>query len=282
MIGIGIGIPFGRRGGIDADAAAFIAAAGITDPTQQAAINTLVKNLKGQGNLNNSFDFWSGILYAHPHIGGSASSNKFNLKNPLDTDAAFRLGFNGGWTFSATGSTPNGTNAYADTFFNPSAQGLSLTNSSLYIYQRQAPIIGTTRTQMGARDTASTDTACLIWGNAGSAERSTLAGAISSNYAPPVAEASAGILGSKMATLNGDRNLQLYANGNSRGSAAAQTTSQPNFNIYLAAMNVNGTAAEFFNREIAFDAVLGGVSAANALLWHQIIQQFQTDLGRAV
>jgi hypothetical protein len=282
MISIGIGIPFGRRGGIDANAAAFIAAAGITDPTQQAAINSLVKNLKGQGNLNASVNFWNDISYAHPHVGGSASSNKFNLKNPLDTDAAFRLGFNGGWTFSAMGSTPNGTNAYADTFFNPSAQGLSLTNASLYIYQRQAPIIGTTRTQMGARDAGLSNTTSLIWGNAGTAERSTIAGGIPGDYAPVVGQPSAGILGSKMASLNGSRALQFYANGIAVGSGVNQTTNNINLNIYLGAMNANGTANEFFNREIAFDAILGGVSAANALLWHNIIQQFQTDLGRAV
>jgi hypothetical protein len=44
-----------------------------------------------------------------------ASQFKFNLVNPVDSDAAFRLVFNGGWTHSSTGALPNGTNGYADT-----------------------------------------------------------------------------------------------------------------------------------------------------------------------
>ena len=39
-------------GGVDPDAQAFITAASITDPTQQAAINTLVVDLKG-------YNIWS-------------------------------------------------------------------------------------------------------------------------------------------------------------------------------------------------------------------------------
>jgi hypothetical protein len=44
-----------------------------------------------------------------------ASQFKYNLVNPVDSDAAFRLVFNGGWTHSSTGATPNGTNGYANT-----------------------------------------------------------------------------------------------------------------------------------------------------------------------
>ena len=61
----------------------------------------------------------------YPFVGGTASTHKYNLKDPQDTDAAFRLVFSGGWTHSSTGAQPNGTNAYADTKFN-------LTNFSAY------------------------------------------------------------------------------------------------------------------------------------------------------
>jgi hypothetical protein len=100
---------------VDPDAQAFITAAAITDPTQQSAVNQLVVDLKG-------YSIWTKMKALYPFVGGTASTHKFNLKNPLDTDAAFRLVFNGGWTHSATGALPNGTNAYADTFFIPSAQ----------------------------------------------------------------------------------------------------------------------------------------------------------------
>jgi hypothetical protein len=94
---------------VDPDAQAFITAAAITDPTQQTAINTLVVDLKG-------YSIWSKMKALYPFVGGTAASHKFNLKDPRDLDAAFRLVFNGGWTHSANGAAPNGTNAWANTF----------------------------------------------------------------------------------------------------------------------------------------------------------------------
>jgi hypothetical protein len=47
----------------------------------------------------------------------NGSSQKFNLKNPLDQNAAYRLSFGGSWTFSDLGAFTNGGNTYADTSF---------------------------------------------------------------------------------------------------------------------------------------------------------------------
>ena len=110
---------------VDADAQAFITAAAITDPTQQSAINTLVVDLKGYG-------LWTKLGAIYPFVGGTASTHKFNLKNPLDTDAAFRLTFTGGWTHSSTGAKPNGVNAFADTYYN--AFSLMGTNQQIGYY----------------------------------------------------------------------------------------------------------------------------------------------------
>jgi len=64
-----------------------------------------------------------------------AAQFKYNLVNPVDSDAAFRLVFNGGWTHSSNGATPNGTNGYADTKFNPSLNG-QLNSAHLSYYSR--------------------------------------------------------------------------------------------------------------------------------------------------
>ena len=72
----------------DPDAQAFITAAAITDPTQQAAINTLVVDLKG-------YSIWTKMKALYPFVGGTASAHKFNLKDPRDLDSAFRLVFSG-------------------------------------------------------------------------------------------------------------------------------------------------------------------------------------------
>jgi len=60
---------------------------------------------------------------------------KWNLKNPLDTDAAFRLAFFGSGILSATGWKGNGTNAYLETFLNQSTQ-ITLNSESVGYYLR--------------------------------------------------------------------------------------------------------------------------------------------------
>ena len=97
----------------DPDAQAFITAVGLTDNTQKSAINQLVLDFKTAGT-------WGLMLGIYPFIGGSAVTHKWNLRDPRDTDASYRLTFSGGWTHSSTGAFSNGTNAYANTFINPS------------------------------------------------------------------------------------------------------------------------------------------------------------------
>jgi hypothetical protein len=64
---------------IDPDAVAFITAAGLTDPTQIAAIFALVASLKGQG-------LWNLIDAIYPLIGGTATLREqlcYHISNPL-------------------------------------------------------------------------------------------------------------------------------------------------------------------------------------------------------
>ena len=139
---------------IDPDAQAFITAAAITDPTQQAAINTLVVDLKG-------YNIWSKMKAVYPFVGGTATQHKWNLKDPRDLDAAFRLVFNGGWTHSSTGALPNGTNAYADTFFNQTTNFTSTSNASIGVYLRTNNT--STGADMGAGDSGNARQGMLIY-----------------------------------------------------------------------------------------------------------------------
>jgi len=102
-------------GSVDPDAQAFITAATITDPTQQSAINTLVVSLKAN-------NLWAKMRAIYPFVGGTATTHKYNLKDPRDLNAAFRLVFNGGWTHSSNGVQGNGINNWMNTFFNPLTQ----------------------------------------------------------------------------------------------------------------------------------------------------------------
>ena len=119
---------------VDADAQAFITTAAITDSTQQYAINQLVLGLKADG-------IWTKMQALYPFVGSSATSHKWNLKDPRDLDAAYRLQFNGGITHSNNGALPNGTNGYARTFLNPS---IALSSTSIHFsnYYRTEYLLG--------------------------------------------------------------------------------------------------------------------------------------------
>jgi len=82
----------------DVDAQAFITASGLTDITQKNAINQLVLDLK-------SYGLWTKLQAIYPFIGGTSFTHKWNLKDPRDLNAAFRLTFNGSITHNSNGVT---------------------------------------------------------------------------------------------------------------------------------------------------------------------------------
>ena len=107
---------------VDPDAQAFITAAGITNPTQQTAINTLVVSLKANG-------LWTKMSAIYPFVGGTATSHKWNLKDTTQ----YQITWIGGVTHNANGITGNGSNAYGDTFLNNNVLGQNSNHLSVYV-----------------------------------------------------------------------------------------------------------------------------------------------------
>lgn len=105
----------------DEDIQAFINATGITDPTQIAAITTLVTDLK-------AYNLWNKMSAIYPFVGGTATTHKYNLKDPRDTDAAFRILWNGAILHNSTGIEFQG--GYGDTRFAPFSALTNPTQSS--------------------------------------------------------------------------------------------------------------------------------------------------------
>jgi len=116
------------------DAQAFINAASITNTTQKTAIDTLVNGLKADS-------IWTKMKAIYPFVGGTASTHKFNLKDPRDLIAAYRLTFSGGWTHNSNGITGNGTNSFAESYYFP------ITINTIGAYNRTA---ATNQTLLGA------------------------------------------------------------------------------------------------------------------------------------
>ena len=114
----------------DADAQAFITATGISG-TNATATNKLVIDLKAA-------NIWAKMKCIYPFVGTTSASQKYNLKDARDLDAAYRLTFFGGGTFSANGYQLNGTNSYANTFLAPNVMALNSIHGSVYLQQDNA------------------------------------------------------------------------------------------------------------------------------------------------
>lgn len=96
----------------DVDGQAFITAVGTLDSTEEDAICALVQTLKSDGLYTKCFAIY-------PFAGTIEDEQKWQLKDPRDLDAAFRLNFvDANWTFSITGAQMVGSLTIADTFFN--------------------------------------------------------------------------------------------------------------------------------------------------------------------
>jgi len=255
-----------RNGGTDADAQAFITASGISG-TEATAINTLVVNLK-------SANIWTKFKAIYPMVGSTATSQKFNLKNPADTNAAFRLSFVGGWTHGSTGATPNGINAYADTNLIPSSILTQNSNHISYYSRTNSNTVGIevgTSTGGGA-----TPVSILQLRTSGI---SYLAINSTNTYTTYTDSDSLGFyLGSRTAASV----LKLFKNATSVATGTTPSSGLPNNQFSLAAYRYNTGVLYYSNRECAFASIGDGLTDAEALAFYNAVNAFQVTLGRNV
>ncbi len=270
MIRRGIGVQsFVSAGGTDADAQAFIMAAGITDATQQSAIITLVTDLKGYG-------IWSKMKAIYPFVGGTSSTHKWNLKDPRDLDAAFRLVFNGGGTHSSNGWLPNGTNGYANSYFNPNTN-LIINSGHIAVYSRTQ--IATTSIDQPARASdGSNDIQISPNINAfGLSFRATIGGiqfATTSNT-----DCRGLFISSRTSStsLKGYKNSNVLATNTTGG-----THTYPNYNIFLGSANNAGSSVNYSILQLAFASIGDGLTDTEAANLYTAVQAYQTSLNRQV
>jgi hypothetical protein len=251
---------------VDPDAQAFITAAGITDNTQKSAINTLVLDMKGYG-------IWTKMKAIYPFVGGTASTHKWNLKNPLDTNAAFRLLFSGGWTHSSTGAKPNGVNGYADTFLIPNTAYAVATDAHMSFYSR-------TNVNLNSIDIGTFDLfqafQMNFWnGSFSNQTRSVINNAIS------LGSVDTNSLGFLIANRSGTtvknfKNSSIIASGTN--SVTAKTTTK----IWIGAQNLNNTLNLPSSRECAFASIGDGLTDTDAGNLYTAVQNFNTTLTRQV
>ena len=255
----------------DPDAQAFFTASGLTGATNLTAINQLVVDLKGYG-------IWTKMKAIYPMIGGTASLHKWNLKDPQDTNAAYRLTFTGGWTHSSTGALPNGTNGYADTFLNANTILQQFSHHHAFYHNTDNSGTGN-RSMGGAQTSASVNFRTTIETTGTSLTYRDLG----------ITNAESGLTAS---TLKGFRASSRTANNNmfivkADGTSTTSTTNTttnalPAITCYIGAHNNSGAAANYAIMSIAFHSIGDGLSTAEGLSLRNAVQTFETTLGRNV
>jgi hypothetical protein len=239
---------------------------GITS-TVSAATTTLFTSLVSNG-------LWDKLIAFYPMLGGNSSGCKFNGKNPVDTNAGYRLVFNGGWTYNASGATSNGTNAYADTFL--SASTITPLNSQhLSIYMANANVSGaTSRFYAGANGGGLLGvgfSSSLYWYYG-------VSDAGGSVFPFTTAQSQGNIL----ITANATASSLLYRNGTQQQTTVNGNGASIPYSFYIGALNNAGTPQQYYGNQYRFSTIGYGLSAAQVSTLSTIINTFQTSLTRNV
>lgn len=257
--------------GYDSDAVAFFTATGITDATIKSAINQLCIDLK-------AYSLWGKMVAIYPMVGGTATTHKYNLKDSRDLDIAFRLSFQGGLTHSATGVLPNGVNGYADTFINPTSV-LTINNNHLSYYSRTNSVMSGEFNIGSGNSTDGTNNFAIVirrTGNYSAADT----GSYPDGRIVTTETDSRGFYCSNI-LANNDR--KFYKNGNIK---AFKTTvfnqAFYNYTLYIFGQNTGSEHLFPTNKECSFCSVGGGLTDMDSTNFYNIVQTFQTKLGRQV
>jgi hypothetical protein len=297
---------------IQPETAAYLAATGITGTTEVNAINKLVYELK-QNNLwskmkavypfvtdnRNLFGYTENLIMrigliwgAQLELGSTAttyqpiattqqafisSQFKYNLVNPVDSDAAFRLVFNGGWTHSSNGATPNGTNNFADTKLIP-INSIASQNSTHLSYYANTNAKNPSF-QIGVRGgVVQSD---LFIGAKWTATQNF--NAVNNDTTPALNTETLNVNGFIAVSRINSTTFKYY-----KGNTLAQTNTKvssalPNtYPIWIGALNYSGTILYPDTSICAFSTIGDGLTDTEAAILYSLVQQYQTFLNRAV
>jgi hypothetical protein len=255
------GIIASQIASFDADAAAFFnrvtAAGGTLSATEKIATNQLVLDLKANS-------LWTPMKAIYPMVGASAAACSRNLKADE---------FNGtftstGWTFASTGATPNGTSAYFDTTLNLSTH---LSGSLHYGYYCRTT--NTTGRDIGVEQGSFPYDLILSLGG-------TLYNRFSTGSS--ITGSNSDSKGFYVATQDSTNLHRLFRNNSQFGTTQAYQTGQPSLNVFIGAINNNGSADYFTNRQCAFASIGEGLTNTQASNFYTAVNSFQVSLSRNV
>lgn len=265
----------------DSDAYEFLEAAQITDTVARTGINNFVKTLKDN-------DLWNKMSGIYPFIGDTPYANKFNLKDPRDLDVAFRLDFEGAGTIHSSNSGVNfaGSDDYANVFFNPYSNltGYPVHLSFLSLADSSADTI-----DMGCVPNDLTNPRLAISLEYNSPNEAYFDSYSYSNgrvaISTPFIFSKAFYTASRITPSSGFMmlfNTSTTPTKSDRNTTDITSSSKPNLNIFLGAVNKGGTPfyESASNRKFGFFSVGDGLTSGECVNLYSAVKQLQYDLNR--
>ena len=237
---------------------AVTAAGGSVNSTQSAATVTLFTSLVSNG-------IWDSLTAFYPVLGGVSASHAINGKNPGTNN----LTFNGGWTHNASGMTPNGTTGFASTALNDNTLG-NFRHLSVYSRTNSDGLLS----DIGCNNSFTTN-GSYVFTRYNNLYYGLLGVYPGATYQVGSNTDSRGffVFSRSGSTFNsGYRNGVLVGNRN-------LSVATVNLDIYIGALNEQGSAAYYSSRQLCFASV-GTTVDAKQSQFATIVNAFQTSLGR--
>jgi hypothetical protein len=197
---------------------------------------------------------------------------KYNLKNPANTNAAYRLTAGGNITPGYCGFKGDGISGYLDT--NLIGEGTLIPGSTnLSVYVRS--VVGSYQNLLSARYGA-----VFTQINTGAGTTS-LRGSLGTFNLDT--STFSGKLGFSLVSRTSLNDMRIYRNNSLLATSNTTTSATYSYTSFaINAQNSAGTISGFANHETAFATIGDGLTdyEAKALYW--IVQKYQTTLGRQV
>lgn len=243
---------------------AWIAATGETDTTILNALNTFEAGL----DANSLIPKFTAI---YPMVGGTDIKHRYNFINT----ALYPLSFLGGWTHSATGALPSGTNGNASTGIGGS--NLTVNSNHISFYSRTNAAVAA-KPSIGLFQSPLALLLYLKANGAGNAIYSNTGTSLATMYPSGASTDSRGwFIGNKSSNAIGG--LTISKNGTSLASntAAPNQTAYPNLPVLISGNSVGG-AIVYDDKECAMVTIGTSLTSGEISTLYTLIQAFQTNL----
>jgi hypothetical protein len=251
----------------DKDALKYISVATGIRGNEKKAANILVYALKDSG-------MWTGKFYAlYPMFGVSPTTCKFNLIDPRDADAAYRLVFTGTPLFNGNGVTWNAVNTYADTKFQFTSGNISSSHLSYYTSTNDQVSGEVVMGALTSTPTTYAEQLCIR------RTSDVSFGTLGASTSTAVTNTSS--IGWTIITRSSTTDLEQYLNGTNQSTVTTSTTTNVSgFNIFLGGRNSNGTYSSGTDKVCTIATIGVGLTATEITKTYKIFNYINTILSR--